>query len=45
MPVVFTNASARLAVERGSRAYSSPVDGSTTSQNTISIGVAEKGSV
>jgi hypothetical protein len=37
MPVVLRYASARLAVERGSRLYQSPVEGSTMSQNTISI--------
>jgi hypothetical protein len=44
MPVCFRNASARLAVERGSRPYSSPVEGSTMSQMMISIGVALNGS-
>ena len=44
MPVVFKYASARFAVERGSRLYSSPVDGSTISQKMIIIGVAENGS-
>src|SRR5215475_10238556 len=37
-------ASARLAVERGQRAYSWPVEGSTTSQLTISVVWAVKGS-
>ena len=44
MPLDFRYISPRLAVERGSRSYSWPVDGSTISHTRIIIGVAENGS-
>src|ERR1043166_10202284 len=44
MPEVFTNASARLAQERVSRVYALPVIGSSTSQNTATVGWAKNGS-
>src|SRR5580698_1975384 len=44
-PDDFRYASAFFAVERGSRLYGCPVDGSTMSQNRIRLGLAENGSI
>src|SRR5262245_32987834 len=44
-PVCLRYASARLAIERGSRSYISPVDGSSTSQKIAIVVCAKKGSM
>src|SRR5580704_2097546 len=44
-PDDFRYASAFFAVERGSRLYGWPVDGSTMSQTRIRLGLAENGSI